>query len=231
VKPIDNITLEKLKEVLSYDPESGFFTWAQRGHGRSLSKPAGCIDPHSGYRVIAIDRVDYYAQRLAWLWIHGKLPTRTMKFQNGDRADCRISNLSEGRYLRTKHDFTTKEGKHAYDKEHRALNREKYANKHREKTYGLTLADYSALIAAQDNKCAICRQPETATRNGRVKALAIDHCHATGEIRQLLCVACNTGLGKFKDDRNLMLAAIKYLDKYSGREQVAAKLELVRKEQ
>jgi hypothetical protein len=90
------------------------------------------------------------------------------------------------------------------------------------------LKQYGDMLLAQNGKCKICKQAETATRNGRVKALAVDHDHETGEIRGLLCVQCNTGLGKFKDDRNLMLSAIKYLDEYKGVGRVAAKLEIVR---
>jgi hypothetical protein len=231
VKPSTQITLERLKQDLSYDPETGVFMWIERKVGKPIHKPAGNVNKTNGYRTIVIDGVKHLAQRLAWLWMHGVLPNRLIRFQNGDHGDCRISNLSEGKWFKTKFDHDTKEGKSAYQIEYRAMHREKFAQKERERKFGLSLADYSALVAAQDNKCAICRQPETATRNGKVKALAIDHCHANGEIRELLCVACNTGLGKFKDDRNLMLAAIKYLDKHSGREQVAAKLELVRKEQ
>jgi len=98
---------------------------------------------------------------------------------------------------------------------YREKNREYLSGKERERRFGISLADYSVLVAAQDNKCAICFQPETEMRNGKVKALAVDHDHETGENRGLLCVACNTGIGKLKEDRNIMISAIKYLDKYS----------------
>ena len=42
--------------------------------------------------------------------------------------------------------------------------------------------------------------------------LAIDHCHSTGKIRGLLCDRCNHGLGHFKDDINLLIKAIEYLN-------------------
>jgi cytochrome c551/c552 len=103
-----------------------------------------------------------------------------------------------------------------------------FRDQERMRKFGITRAKYGDMLLAQGGACAICHQPETATRNGLMKALAVDHCHASGEVRGLLCVACNTGIGKFKDDRNLMLSAIKYLDKHQGREQIATKLELVR---
>lgn len=179
--------------------------------------------------MIVIDGVGHLAQRLAWLWVHGTWP-RLIRFQNGDTLDCRISNLCEGFYLTTTSNWRTPEGRKAWNKQYREERREILRDKARETTFGVTRKEYGDLLLAQNGTCAICKQPETATRNGRVKALAVDHCHETGNIRGLLCVACNTGIGKFKDDRNLMIAAIKYLDKHSGREQVAAKLEIVRNE-
>lgn len=46
--------------------------------------------------------------------------------------------------------------------------------------------------------------------------LSIDHCHETGAFRGLLCSECNFGLGKFKDDPELLLAAVEYLRKVEG---------------
>lgn len=76
---------------------------------------------------------------------------------------------------------------------------------------GLSLADHAAMRSAHDDRCAICRQPETCTRNGHRKLLAVDHDHATGAVRGLLCHFCNTGLGCFRDDPAHLAAAIKYL--------------------
>lgn len=78
--------------------------------------------------------------------------------------------------------------------------------------YGLTVADYRAMFAAQDGNCAICGEAETAQREGRRQSLSVDHDHETGEVRGLLCLRCNTGLGLFLDDPLRLLAAIEYLD-------------------
>jgi hypothetical protein len=78
--------------------------------------------------------------------------------------------------------------------------------------YGLTVDEYKSMLAEQNNVCAICKKPETAKSNGGyIKSLAVDHCHSTGEVRGLLCHHCNTGLGKFKDDIELLKSAIEYL--------------------
>jgi hypothetical protein len=70
--------------------------------------------------------------------------------------------------------------------------------------YGILPADYQAILEWQGGVCAICRRLPT-------EHLCIDHCHATGRIRGLLCRKCNTGLGCYEDDTELMNMAIKYL--------------------
>jgi hypothetical protein len=223
----ESLTLARLKEAVSYDPETGEFVWVQRGRGIRTGSKAGSTD--KGYRIIVIDGVHHLAQRLAWLWVHGTWP-RLIRFQNGDTLDCRIDNLRDGFYTTTKHDFRTKEGRAAHQKEYRAVRREDFRDAERERKFGVTRQQYGDMFLAQGGCCAICRKPETATRNGLVKALAVDHCHKTGIVRGLLCVACNTGIGKFGDDRNVLLSAIKYLDRHAGREAAKPSLTVVNSE-
>jgi hypothetical protein len=80
--------------------------------------------------------------------------------------------------------------------------------------YGLTSTDYDAMHAAQNGLCKICGKPETASRLGTRRRLAVDHCHATGKVRFLLCAACNRGLACFRDDPNALEAAAKYLREF-----------------
>lgn len=58
------------------------------------------------------------------------------------------------------------------------------------------------------NTCGICGATESS---GGKKQLHVDHDHTTGKIRGLLCNHCNLGIGHFKDDTELLQAAIKYL--------------------
>ena len=98
-----------------------------------------------------------------------------------------------------------------YQAEYRAANAETLRHKERERKFGITRSDYVKLFNDQNGVCAICHQPETAARKGVVRSLAVDHDHKTGKIRGLLCSDCNTGIGKLKDDPNILLSASEYL--------------------
>jgi hypothetical protein len=76
------------------------------------------------------------------------------------------------------------------------------------KKYGLTVEEYLAMAEAQGQVCKICKQPET----DKYGMLHVDHDHATNTVRGLLCTQCNTGLGKFRDDPELLRSAIAYLE-------------------
>ena len=76
-------------------------------------------------------------------------------------------------------------------------------NRHLKRTYGITVDVYDAMLQAQRGRCAICDSAE----KGR---LVVDHCHDTGVVRGLLCVACNAALGPFGTEDRL-LSALTYL--------------------
>jgi len=76
---------------------------------------------------------------------------------------------------------------------------------------GLTLSEYETLLQKQNGVCKICQQPETRRQRGDVTRLAVDHDHATGQIRGLLCYRCNLMLGYAKDSVTSLLAAVTYL--------------------
>lgn len=78
--------------------------------------------------------------------------------------------------------------------------------------YGISVAEYNAMITAQQGRCAICR----VAPDGRRNPLCIDHDHVTGQIRGLLCSRCNRGLGFLRDDRQAMRALAAYLSKALG---------------
>lgn len=83
-----------------------------------------------------------------------------------------------------------------------------------EVTYGITSAEYQAIYEAQGGKCYIC-----ARANGRSKRLSVDHDHATGEVRGLLCTPCNRDvLGHLRDSIEALKRAATYLTDPPARE-------------
>lgn len=80
------------------------------------------------------------------------------------------------------------------------------------KKYDLTPSEYLELLKIQDNKCAICEQPETKLMYGTLMRLCIDHNHTTNSVRLLLCSRCNAVLGLVNDDTHILEAMIVYLE-------------------
>jgi hypothetical protein len=88
------LTAERLRELLSYDPETGNFKWrVTKGRARAGDR-AGCIYTR-GYAYIRIGGAAYKAHRLAWLYVHGHWPKEFIDHINGHRADNRLVNLRE----------------------------------------------------------------------------------------------------------------------------------------
>lgn len=73
--------------------------------------------------------------------------------------------------------------------------------------FGITLQQFNEMLSERNNQCQICGAKESCLGH----SLAVDHCHTTGQIRGLLCKACNVGLGNFKDNTKFLQAAIQYL--------------------
>ena len=91
-----DLTAERLREILHYDPDTGIFTIAVRLTNRTkVGGIAGCIDKSIGYRVVWIDGKSYRAHRLAWLYVYGKFPKKHIDHINGKKDDNRICNLRE----------------------------------------------------------------------------------------------------------------------------------------
>lgn len=92
------ITIERLKEVLHYDPDTGIFTWLKDmpGYcGKILAGTiAGSLKP-SGYVLIQIDGMRYRAHRLAWLYMTGKHPTKQIDHEDTAKHHNWWCNLRE----------------------------------------------------------------------------------------------------------------------------------------
>lgn len=87
------IEQSNLKQILSYDCESGVFTWLRPKPNQVLAgTEAGWIEP-SGYRRISIRGKNYQAHRLAWLYMTGELPVGQVDHRNLNKSDNRWCNL------------------------------------------------------------------------------------------------------------------------------------------
>lgn len=89
----NDLTQERLKELMHYDPETGVFTWINKGLRRvAVGSRAGCNRP-SGYRYIGFMGFRYAEHRLAVLYVTGEWPEHEVDHANGVRSDNRYSNL------------------------------------------------------------------------------------------------------------------------------------------
>ena len=88
----------------------------------------------------------------------------------------------------------------------------------RNKTKGINLSyeDYIKMCSSQNNLCSICGKKEIAkhSKTGTTNILSIDHCHKTKKVRGLLCKKCNSAIGFFEDDLDIVKKAVKYLQKH-----------------
>lgn len=95
------IALDRLRQVLDYNPESGVFVWRERPiktredkifASRYAGRPAGCLDP-KGYVYIRIDGTLFQAHRLAWLYVHGEWPAFEIDHRDVNPSNNAIANL------------------------------------------------------------------------------------------------------------------------------------------
>ena len=86
---------------------------------------------------------------------------------------------------------------------------------HLKRRYNITPQEYETKLASQDYKCILCNKDANDNiRRGKVEPLYVDHCHTSKKLRDLLCHQCNSGLGQFKDNIEILQKAIDYLRKH-----------------
>jgi hypothetical protein len=137
---------------------------------------------------------------------------------NGSHKDCLICRTTKPIV-----DFSLSRGRPmSYCKPCASKKSSVYRSKHKERyfqhmrrsnlrQYGITPDAYDTLLQSQNGVCAICGRGET--RKGR-RRLAVDHCHATGKVRGLLCASCNDILSRAADNPQRLSDAIHYLKRH-----------------
>ena len=153
--------------------------------------------------------------------------------RDGRRGDCKACNLAEKarRHKRNPVPARERTRKWMADNPERAEeNRlrfiesggKKLADRrsYLKRTYGITLEEYDEMLERQGGRCAICRcepRPDIS--------LHVDHAHATGALRGLLCFSCNITVGHVREDRSRLAAIGAYLDEHDP--EVAVQRQLV----
>lgn len=127
-------------------------------------------------------------------------PTTAYKDRRCCRSECKACNAVEAR---SRYARNPASAKMATDRWRKKFPTKIFATRLRYK-YGLSISDYERLLQVQEHKCAICQ--------GTLKKPHIDHCHTSGKVRGLLCLTCNTGLGKFRDSFLILKRAAIYVN-------------------
>jgi hypothetical protein len=142
---------------------------------------------------------------------------RDSGMRDGYRSECKscLGDLRRKRYDRDREVRRSQEWRkqnperfRAYQTAYRARPERKRATRDQyyRRTFGISADEFDDLLAAQGGGCAICGVTPT-----RAASLHLDHCHGSGELRGILCLSCNQGLGNFADDPARLERAAAYL--------------------
>lgn len=114
---------------------------------------------------------------------------------------------SNTRYYQRECKICNKERKYAWH--HTDSGKISSANTKLKRRYGITLEEYEKMLESVGGRCEICG----ASNSDHGHRLGVDHNHATGEIRGILCKSCNVAISRFKDDASIMRRASEYISR------------------
>jgi hypothetical protein len=155
--------------------------------------------------------------------------------RDGRRAECKSCTASyrKRRYAENREQEIERVGRwqrenaerlRAYRREYNKRPERKAAMRelHLKRTFGMTQAEYDAMLERQGGVCAICFRPPPDGIS-----LHVDHEHATGRIRGLTCFPCNNALGLLQEDPARFARLAGYLDEHDP--EVQAQAEIIRR--
>lgn len=102
----------------------------------------------------------------------------------------------------------------AYTKKYRDENPEKIRDTKLRQAYGVGVEYFEAKLKEQGGVCAGCKENVKVIWRGKEVRMALDHHHATGAPRGVLCIRCNRGLGLLQENPEVMINLIEYINKY-----------------
>jgi hypothetical protein len=131
------------------------------------------------------------------------------RFKDGLRKECKPCGLKLNReyYQRAE----VKEKHNEYQRKRYRDNPDLKKRQHLKYKYGITLEEYKQKIQEQGYKCYICKADKPG---GNGTYFYVDHNHATGQVRDLLCHNCNYVIGYAKENKDILLSVIEYLSKW-----------------
>lgn len=211
------LTYDDVASKIAYDPETGVFTWkVDVARNVKAGSTAGTLKntrtsntagKKASYLYIRVNHYEMPAARVAWLLHYREWPASNVMFRDGNTTNLAISNLALGQFPGQK---IIRDGRATTKMSEEAMRH--YGLK---RYYGIDLAKYQKMLLEQNGVCGICKKPETSVVNGKIKPLAVDHCHNSEKIRGLLCARCNQAIGLMNEDQGILASAIEYLQKHT----------------
>jgi hypothetical protein len=219
--------------------ESHAATSSDREEERKAKKKAWYMANRE--RIRAMKRTQYEANREK-IAVQGKAYREANRETLKERCRAYYHTNKETAKVRRKAHYETNKAQYfARNKVYVEANREKVraylkdyyaANKDRARTYnyvrkfGISESELESLFQASGDRCQICNRP--FSEDSSVKR-CIDHCHATGRVRGVVCGQCNCVLGYARDDPAVLLAAVRYLKAHDACEKNSGKVGSQRK--
>jgi hypothetical protein len=127
--------------------------------------------------------------------------------KDGYNHSCQPCQLEKDRNYYSQNSTKEKRQKSYLKSKNTGVIKQQHRNNHLKTMYGITQDDYNGMFDEQKGCCAICGKHQFEIS----RALSVDHDHNTGQIRGLLCHTCNSAIGKFYDNIDLLENAITYL--------------------